>query len=221
MVVLPPAVEAALLVLAVSAGGILLPKRLMEISESSYVLSLTFVSSLMAIVMVPAWLTLLSPYFGGTTDLQPRDVALILTKAFLLPLLIGLFVRWRAPEIGKRLAERILEIGGLVLAISFVVLLAMLRGKLLEAGWFALLVLAGMAFIALAIGHWMGGPEPDNRTVLAVCCATRHVGIAVIVAAALPGPGTAALIGAYLLASMAVSVPYLQWRKRSAAARNT
>jgi BASS family bile acid:Na+ symporter len=84
---------------------------------------------------------------------------------------------------GRRLAERILDIGGLVLAISFVVLLVLLGGKLLEAGWFALLVLAGMAFIALAIGHWMGGPEPDNRTVLAVCSATRHVGIAVFVAA--------------------------------------
>lgn len=39
-------------------------------------------------------------------------------------------------------------------------------------------------------------PDPDNRTVLAVCSATRHVGIAVIVAAPIPGPETAALIGA-------------------------
>ena len=35
--------------------------------------------------------------------------------------------------------------------------------------------------IALVIGHLMGGPTEDDRTALAIACATRHIGIALVV----------------------------------------
>ena len=217
IVTLPLGVEAALLVLAVSAGGLLLPKRLMDVSKGPYVLSLTFVSTLLAIVTVPLWIVVLSPIFGDSTELLPRDVALVLAKTFLAPLGVGILGRRFFPEIGKRVAERLLEVGGALLTVGFVVLLVLHGSKVLDAGWQAVLALFVMAAIALAIGHFMGGPDEGNRSVLAVCCSTRHVGIAVLVAAALPGPGTAALVIAYLLASIAVTVPYLHWRQKSAA----
>lgn len=68
--------------------------------------------------------------------------------------------------------------------------------------------------IALAIGHGVGGPDPDDRTALAVACATRHLGIAVLVATSFPGPRVVVLISAYIVISVLVSVPYLAWRKR-------
>jgi BASS family bile acid:Na+ symporter len=46
--------------------------------------------------------------------------------------------------------------------------------------------------------------------------ATRHVGVAVLVASAFPGPRTMVLIGAYLLSSAIVTVPYLRWRRARA-----
>ena len=30
--------------------------------------------------------------------------------------------------------------------------------------------------LAVAIGHVLGGPHPDDRTALAIACATRHKG---------------------------------------------
>ena len=42
-----------------------------------------------------------------------------------------------------------------------------------------------LLLLALAIGHCLGGPHPDDRTALAIACATRHIGVAVIVATAL------------------------------------
>ena len=74
--------------------------------------------------------------------------------------------------------------------------------------------------LILAIGHALGGPKPDDRTALAIACATRHIGIAVLVATAFRGPGTMVLIAAYIVASAAVSIPYLQWRRRQARAAN-
>ena len=46
--------------------------------------------------------------------------------------------------------------------------------------------------------------------------ATRHIGVAVIVATAFCGPRTVVLLAAYVVASAVVSIPYLQWRRRQA-----
>jgi BASS family bile acid:Na+ symporter len=42
--------------------------------------------------------------------------------------------------------------------------------------------------LIFAIGHALGGPNPGHRTALAIACATRHIGIAVLVATSFPGP---------------------------------
>jgi BASS family bile acid:Na+ symporter len=78
-----------------------------------------------------------------------------------------------------------------------------------------LLALAGMTLLGLAIGHALGGPDPDDRTALGLSCATRHVGVAMLAASTVPGPRTATLVLAYLLASAVVSISYLSWRKRT------
>jgi hypothetical protein len=75
--------------------------------------------------------------------------------------------------------------------------------------------------MALAIGHALGGPAPDDRTALAVACASRHIGIAVLVAASLPGPRTAVIIAVYIVASAVVCIPYLRWRRNVAARTST
>ena len=81
-----------------------------------------------------------------------------------------------------------------------------------------LLVMLKLAVAAsiFAIGHLAGGPGRDERTSLAIACATRHIGVALLVASAFPGPGTATLVAAYVVASLLVSVPYLLLRKRAA-----
>ena len=49
-------VKTAILVLAISAGAPLLPKKLMKIGREGYVFSLVVIASLLAVVVVPAWL---------------------------------------------------------------------------------------------------------------------------------------------------------------------
>ena len=69
---LPPGMELALLVLAISAGGPMLPRKLMRFGNDEYAISLVVVSSLLAIVTVPAWMALLGPHFDrqGTNECQ-------------------------------------------------------------------------------------------------------------------------------------------------------
>jgi hypothetical protein len=63
----------------------------------------------------------------------------------------------------------------------------------------------------------MGGPDPGERSCLAVACASRHIGIAIIAASASPGKTTLALVIAYLVGAMIVTMPYIKWRSKAAA----
>jgi bile acid:Na+ symporter, BASS family len=167
----------AIFVLAISAGAPLLPKKLMGLGSDEFVLSLVVTASILAIVTVPAWAAALGPLFGRESHLSPLDVATVIAKTFMVPLAAGMVVRWLFPERSEQLAEKVLTVAGLVLAVSAVVLLAMNWELVAKAGWSAILALAGLTVTALAIGHLMGGDEPGEKTALAVSCATRHLGL--------------------------------------------
>jgi BASS family bile acid:Na+ symporter len=214
--VLPIPVKTAILVLAISAGAPLLPKKLIRLGRESYVFSLVVTSSLLAVVTVPAWLLVLVPLFGRESAVEPGAVGLVIAKAFLAPLVLGMLLRWPLSRVAERLSDLILKAGGILLLVAGLSLLATHVRLLAEIGWLPLVSLAGLTAVALAIGHALGGPNPDDRTALAVVCGTRHVGIAMLAASAVPGPRTIALVLAYLVASAAVSIPYLRWRRRGA-----
>jgi BASS family bile acid:Na+ symporter len=210
---LPPGVEIGLLVLAVSAGAPLLPRKLLHIGDGAYIFSLVVTSTLLAIVLVPAWLAALGPQFGNPPNLESSRVAWVLVKSFFLPLAVGMLVRWFFPTFAQQVGDRLMAIAGLVLTVCALALLILHWDVLLEAGWPGVLTLASLIVAALAIGHWLGGPAEEDRTALAIACSTRHLGIAVLVAASLPGPRTAVIIAVYILTSAVISIPYLRWRR--------
>jgi len=211
---LPPGLELALLVLAISAGAPMLPRKLMRLGNEEYVISLVVVSSLLAIVTVPAWLALLGPHFDRPGTLDPMTVAGVLGKSFLLPLVLGVAVRRWLPDASARLSDLLLKVVGLVFSGCALALLVTHYQVILAVMGLPILVLGGFTLAALGVGHAMGGPDPNDRTALAVSCATRHVGVAMVVAAATPNPRTVVLIVAYALASAVVIIPYMKWRSR-------
>jgi len=212
------AARTAVLVLAVSAGAPLLPKKLMKLGREGYVFSLVVTSSLVAIVAVPLWVELIAAAFGKDADVDPLRLASLLAKAFLAPLLLGMGARHLIGPASERYSERWLAVAGTVLAIAGAGLLVLHGHLLVAAGWGPVSALLSMTVIALAIGHLMGGPDPGDRTALAVSCATRHVGIAVLAASVVPGPKTAAFVVAYVLTAAIASGVYLRWRASPRAA---
>ena len=207
----------AIFVLAISAGAPLLPKKLMGLGSDEYVLSLVVTASILAIVTVPAWAAALGPLFGRESQLSPVNVAMVIAQSFLVPLAIGMVVRWFFPERSLRLADLVITVAGLVLTVSAVILLATHWQLIAKAGWTAILALAGLTLTALVIGHLMGGKEPGERTALAVSCATRHLGLAILVATTVPGPKAAVFVAAYFVASAVVVIPYLKWQSKAVA----
>lgn len=213
-----PGVRTAVLVLAVSAGAPLLPKKLMKLGREGYVFSLVVTSSLVAIAAVPLWIELIAAVFGRDAEVDTVRLAALIAKAFLGPLLLGMGARSLLGRASERVSERLLAFAGIVLAIAGAGLLVLHGNLVLAAGWRPVVGLLSMTLIALAVGHLMGGPEPGDRTALAVCCATRHVGIAVLAASAVPGPKTAAFVLVYVITAGLASAAYLRFRRATAGA---
>jgi BASS family bile acid:Na+ symporter len=223
VLVLPvtPGVKAALLVLAVSAGAPLLPKKLRLLRSPEYIFSLLATSSLVAIVVVPLWVALLAAYFNVTVDLPLAKVVMAIVKAILLPLAIGMVIRLMAPAVSARLSDAVIKLASPVLAVAAIVLLALHWGVVMATNWPGVVALAILLISALFIGHRMGGPHPDDRIALAVACATRHIGIALIVATEFRSPGTAVIVVSYIVTAVVISSLYLTWWGRKAAAATT
>jgi len=70
--------------------------------------------------------------------------------------------------------------------------------------------------VGLVVGHLLGGPDPNNRTILALATATRHPGVALVIAAG-NFPGQKLVLPAlllYLIVCSLASAPYVMWRRR-------
>jgi predicted Na+-dependent transporter len=208
-------VKVALLVLAVSAGAPLLPRRLVNFGSHGYVFSLVVTSSLASIVLVPLSIGVLTDNFAAHIELEPLAAAAVIGKSFLAPLAFGMVLRALLPTAGEKVAQAVTAAAGLLLVVCALLLLVLNVALLIDAHWAGFGALVLLMVIAMAIGHATGGPDPDDRTALAVACATRHLGIAVLIATSFPGPRVVVLISAYIVTSVAVSMPYLAWRKRS------
>jgi BASS family bile acid:Na+ symporter len=79
-----------------------------------------------------------------------------------------------------------------------------------------LVCLTAFTLVGLAVGHLLGGPDPDNRTVLGLASGTRHPGIAMAVAS-INFPEEKAVMAVvvfHLIIGAIVSLPYVRWRKR-------
>lgn len=68
----------------------------------------------------------------------------------------------------------------------------------------------------LLAGHWLGGPDPDDRTALAIASSTRHPGVALAIAQLNFPEETRmpAVLSLFLLVNALETLPYGAWRRR-------
>jgi len=76
-----------------------------------------------------------------------------------------------------------------------------------------LAAIAVFVLVGLAAGHLLGGPNPQDRTVLALSTASRHPGVALAIAGA-NFPEQKLVLAAvllYLIGNASVALPYSAW----------
>jgi BASS family bile acid:Na+ symporter len=156
--------------------------------------------------------------FGRVATVPMWTVAELVAITVVAPLVAGVTVAWISPRIAARLARPIGLVSLVLLGLFVLPVLFIERHDMLAlVGHGTLLLFAAFNVIALVIGHALGGPLPEHRTVLALSTATRHPGIAfALVSANFTNRKEAlAAIGLFLIVNAVVSGGYLLWSKRS------
>jgi len=221
---LKPELETALILLAVSPVPPILPSKEAKAGGNvSYAIGLLVVAGVLSIVFVPFSVTVIARLFGHAVSVPPAAIARIVAITVLGPLAAGVLVRRLVPAIATRAAKPISVIGTVLLVVLAVVVLAgswhALTGTV---GHFTVVAVVVFEVVSLVVGHVLGGPVDDDRSVLALSTASRHPGVALTAAGALGAIGadqkaiSAAIMLAFLVGAV-VTIPYAKWRRRARA----
>jgi BASS family bile acid:Na+ symporter len=216
---LHPAVEIALLAMAVGPVPPILPTKQLRLGgRSSYVHGLLVAAALAAIVVIPAAIEVLGWLFQREAHVGAGLVARVVGTTVLLPLAAGIAVRRVAPALAERVEPWLSRAGNaLLLAGLLVVVLAMWRDVASLVGDGTVVAIATVVGVGLAAGHWLGGPDPDDRTSLAIASSMRHPGVALAIARLNFPEETLvpAAIVLFIVVNVLVTLPYGIWRRRA------
>jgi BASS family bile acid:Na+ symporter len=215
---LAPAVEIALVALALCPVPPILPNKMRKAgAKDSYAVGLPIAVAAVAIVFVPAAIEVLELVFHVPLHMSVAAVAKLVGLTVLVPAGLGILVHSFAPIPAERLARPVSAVAGLALAACAIVLLIVAAPAVWDLiGNGTVLALAAFALVGLAIGHLVGGPDPGHRVALALGTASRHPGLAIVIAQTnFPEQKQAmAAVLLFVLVNTLVSMPYLAWMKR-------
>jgi len=218
-----PSVEVAIVTLALSPVPPIIPRKEAKAGgTTSYILGLLGLASLVSIAYVPLAVHIIGTYLGRPMNVTGMIVAKAVLISVLVPLIAGLIVVRLAPSLAERIAPPLEKLGGVLLVIACVpIVIKVWPAMMALIGNFTLVAIALFVVVGLIVGHMLGGPDPNDRTVLALSNATRHPGVAIGIAhaAGSDDPNVVAAVFLSLLVAIVVCAPYTQLRRRSAAAR--
>ena len=214
---LTPIAKAGVLLMAVSPVPPLLPGKAIKTSgQKIYSVGLCVGLSALAIVVVPLSLDIMSWIFGVDVSLSVGAVARRIALSVALPLALGLLIRRLAPAFAQGIRPIVSAAANAMLIIALIPLLIRIwPGMMALIGNGTVLAMALTALIALCGGHLLGGPRFEDRAALAITAATRHPGIAIMIASANAADNrvTAAIL-MFVLVGLLVALPYQLWVKR-------
>jgi BASS family bile acid:Na+ symporter len=218
-------VEIALVALAVSPVPPALPRRIFKAGgEASYTIGLLGTAALLAIVLVPLSLRLVGRIFDVPLGMPPSAIALVVLITVLAPLAAGILVRTIAPAFAIKIAKPVSLVALVVLILSALPILIIAWPAIWSLiGNGSVVAFAVFVVVGLLTGHLLGGPDPDERVVLALSTALRHPGVAIAIAQAnFPQQKVAmAAVPLYLLVGTIVTILYVKWSASGRAERDS
>lgn len=218
---LSPVIKVTLIAISLSPLPPIFPKKTEKaVGNGSYTIGLMVAASLLAIVMIPLTLTVLEKAFDKPVEISVQPIIMAVLTTIFAPLLLGIAIRYLAPALAEKTESWVARIAQILLIASVLPVLFKLFPAIIQlAGNGTILVLVAFVVVGLIVGHLLGGPANEERSVLALATAARHPAIALSLASAnLPDHKLVpAAILLYLLINAIVVLPYIKWMKR----RNT
>jgi len=211
-------VEIAMVAMAVSPVPPILPGKQLKLGgRSHYVFGLLVAAALLAVIYVPLAIEVLGWLFRREAHVGAGVVARVVGITVLLPLAAGLIVHRVAPMVAERIAPSAARLGNVLLLAGLLAVLVATGPAIVSlVGNGTVLVIAAVVVAGLAAGQWLGGPDPADRTALAIASSMRHPGVALTIARLnFPEePLVPAAVLLFVLVNVIVTLPYGAWRRR-------
>jgi BASS family bile acid:Na+ symporter len=174
-----------LVLMATAAGAPFLPK-LAQAAKGSTAFSVGLMVLLMVVTI--AYMPVVLPWMlrdvGQDVTVDAWAIAKSLIVALLIPLAIGLFAKWRWPDMADGLSPLMSQVS------TFAVMLLLVGAIVLQ--WDAIVSLFGTGGVlaivlfevaALVVGYLAGGSDPAVRSVMGLGTAQRNLSAALVVGA--------------------------------------
>jgi bile acid:Na+ symporter, BASS family len=222
---LSPPVATGLAVLAAAPGAPLTYKRSqMAGGDPTYTASLQLTLALLAVIITPLMLAIFSALFElPGLRLTHFEVARQVAQVTFLPVIIGLLIQRFAPRLADVIGKPLRIIANILFIVLFVVLIILLvlspdLRVMLNLGGLPSVVIIIMVGSSLAIGHLLGGPSRELRSVLTIASVARNVGLALFIAELSDyGQNFIPTLLTYMILGVLLAVPYSVWSKRQIA----
>ena len=211
-------VEIALVAISISPVPPFLPIKVMKAGEQrAYTIGLLVAASILAVPFIPLAMHLLDLLSPATLAMSPVTVAKQVSVSVLVPLAVGIAVRHLATRFADRIARAVLLLALILLAaVLLPVLIIALPAVASLVGNGTILAFAALVAVGLAAGHLLGGPQSEERNMLALASASRHPAVAVALALA-NFPEDKLVVPAvllYLVVCAIATIPYVRWSRR-------
>jgi len=214
---LPSEVMIGLAFLAASPGAPLTTKRSqMTGARFRYAASLQLTLALLSVIITPVTLSIFAVVFQGIPDrVKILEVAQQVTLVQFVPVSLGLLLQKFGTKYAGAIARPLTLISN-SLFLVLIILASIVGIPLMFKVWgLPLVAIAIMVIISLGIGHFLGGSDEDTRSILAISCIARNVGLALFIAVLndIQKQVVPTLI-AYLVLGSVFGILYSIWYKR-------
>lgn len=183
---LDPEVRLGMGAMAICPGAPLLYRKLSTLNaDPTLAGSFQVTTSLFAIVVVPTLIVLIDVFYLNN-NVTPVGVLLIgkqIATAQFIPILLGLAIYQWLPNLGNNVLEPLEKISLFLLLGLLVIVLILTIPQILQIG--VVTIAAIILFVAamIAIGHYMGGRDPETRISIALANSSRNAGLALVLVA--------------------------------------
>lgn len=173
-------VRAGIAAMAIIPGAPLTYRKMLKgAGEPDLAGSFQATMALLAVVLVPLWLAILAALYPNDAEASVAVVGRQILMVQGIPLLCGAAIRQWLPDLAEEFAEPLNRISSAMLVGVVVVVLAIGLAMVLKAGPLPILAGVLMAAVALLAGHYLGGPDPLTRQIIAQATASRNAGLAI------------------------------------------
>jgi BASS family bile acid:Na+ symporter len=174
-------------------------------------------TALSSIVIAPLAIELLDRWYGLNVHLPPAKVATMMFVSIVIPLILGILVNRFAPAFAARITKPVSMFANILLVVAALPMLVAVTPVLWPlVGNGVVAALVAFTIVGIAVGHFLGGPSEENRSVLALATGSRHPGIPLAIASInFPDQkDVIAVVLYHLIIGALVALPYVIRRKR-------